>query len=134
MVRPVYAKRRALGMCGTCGAREARKDRATCVECAEGLIEAQKRRDITMRTKIFGHYGTSCVCCGEDTLLLLTLDHIDNNGSEHRKSISTTREYTGRTFYRWLLKNGFIDGLQTMCWNCNVGKQLNGGVCPHKER
>jgi hypothetical protein len=30
------------------------------------------------------------------------------------------------------VKQGFPDGFQTLCFNCNVGKYKNGGVCPHQ--
>lgn len=35
--------------------------------------------------------------------------------------------------YRWLMKNKYPSGFQVLCWNCNMGKQINGGVCPHHE-
>ncbi len=24
------------------------------------------------------------------------------------------------------------EGFQVLCWNCNLGKYYNGGVCPHR--
>jgi len=27
----------------------------------------------------------------------------------------------------------YPDGFQVACWNCNAGRDLNGGVCPHQE-
>lgn len=33
--------------------------------------------------------------------------------------------------YRWAILNGFPDELQLLCFNCNCGRQRNGGVCPH---
>ena len=29
---------------------------------------------------------------------------------------------------------GFPDGFQVLCMNCQVGRRDNGGVCPHKQR
>jgi hypothetical protein len=32
------------------------------------------------------------------------------------------------------VRNGFPPGYQVLCMNCNHGKRMNNGVCPHKER
>jgi predicted amidophosphoribosyltransferase len=55
------------------------------------------------------------------------LDHVNNDGAEHRKRISKT----GIAFYRWLVKCQFPKNppLQVLCYNCNASKQRNGGVC-----
>jgi hypothetical protein len=29
--------------------------------------------------------------------------------------------------------NGFPAGFQVLCFNCNQGRRLNHGVCPHVE-
>lgn len=37
--------------------------------------------------------------------------------------------------YRWLKKQGFPKGdFRVMCFNCNLGRQRNGGECPHGVR
>lgn len=72
-----------------------------------------------------------CVCCGETEIRFLTIDHINNNGANHRKERANR---LGHRFYRWLKDNGFPDGYQVMCFNCNCGKFVNGGICPHKEK
>ena len=33
--------------------------------------------------------------------------------------------------WEWTMKNNYPDYLQILCWNCNLGKSLNGGTCPH---
>jgi hypothetical protein len=55
------------------------------------------------------------------------IDHIYNNGSEHRKKINQT---SSMTTYRWLRNNNYPHRFQILCWNCNVTKQLYGS-CPH---
>jgi hypothetical protein len=85
-----------------------------------------------LKIKVFIHYGGNppkCACCGEENILFLTIDHINNNGSFHRKIV---KKKAGFTFYRWLIKNGFPEGYQVLCWNCNLGKYFNHGVCPHE--
>jgi hypothetical protein len=31
-----------------------------------------------------------------------------------------------------IIKTGFPDGYQVLCMNCNWGKRMNKGICPHK--
>ena len=89
------------------------------------------KRDYTQL--VFDHYGRSCACCGEAIPILLTIDHINNDGAEHRRQLSGSRTgKVGAWFYKWLVDNGLPPGYQTLCWNCNMGKHLNGGVCPHQ--
>ena len=69
----------------------------------------------------------ACTCCGETTPLFLALDHIDGGGHRHRM------ETGGGGFYVWLRKNNYPEGFRLLCHNCNLGRQLNGGTCPHME-
>jgi hypothetical protein len=52
---------------------------------------------------------------------------MENGGNKHRRQIGGCGY-----FYRWLRKNGFPPGFQVLCYNCNQGKALGGGVCPHQ--
>lgn len=72
-----------------------------------------------------------CACCGEKEVMFLTIDHIDNDGAKERKKL----KISGGNFYRWLVRNNFPnkDKYQVLCFNCNQGRQLNGGICPHKQ-
>jgi hypothetical protein len=87
-------------------------------------VRARQRKN---KAEIFAHYGTYCVCCGESNPGFLTIDHINGCGKETRKEHGL-----GTCFYQWLRKNGFPEGFQTQCYNCNIGRSHNGGVCPHK--
>ncbi len=75
------------------------------------------------------HYGGyRCRCCGETEPKFLTLDHVKNDGSAHRKII-------GRSgLLAWLKDHDYPEGFQVLCMNCNHGKALNGGVCPHQDQ
>jgi len=93
------------------------------------------RKSIYEKTKkmVLYYYGKGrlqCVCCGESNYPMLTLDHIQNNGNKERKIVRRT----GHNMYRYLIKMKFPEGYQTLCFNCNSGKQINGGICPHKEK
>ena len=76
-------------------------------------------------------YGGKCACCGESELDFLTIDHIYNDGNEHRKKFNIG---PGKETYRWLRRNDYPDGFQVLCFNCNLGKRINKGICPHKRR
>lgn len=86
---------------------------------------------INLKLEVLIHYGGSpprCACCGETTFEFLTIDHINNDGAKHRKLINRK----GFGFYLWLRKNGFPEGFQVLCMNCNWGRAHNKGICPHK--
>lgn len=57
------------------------------------------------------------------------IDHVNNDGYEHRKKIPA-----GMIFYKWLIDNDYPSSMQLLCANCNYGKRLNKGECPHKTR
>lgn len=97
----------------------------------------RRSRDQKYIDLVFDYYGRKCACCGETEFLFLTLDHIHNNGAEHRREIGTKnakRSGCGLPFYRWVVQNNYPDFLQTLCFNCNTGKHRNEGVCPHKKQ
>jgi len=74
----------------------------------------------------YSHGKLECNCCGERHIQFLALDHIGGGGNKHRKEVGY-----GDQFFRWLIRNGFPDGYQVLCHNCNLSIALYG-VCPHK--
>jgi hypothetical protein len=83
------------------------------------------------RREVIEAYGGRCACCGEANMGFLTLDHVNDDGAEHRRSIGAGR--SSLRVYRWAKANGYPDTLRVLCANCNCGRQWNGGVCPHKD-
>jgi len=69
-------------------------------------------------------YGNKCICCGEDNPDLLTIDHINGNGSQHRREVKSG----GHGFYRWIINHRFPDNLRLLCWNCNCGLIVNDTI------
>lgn len=67
-----------------------------------------------------------CVCCGENDINCLTIDHINNNGAEHRNKNHID------FIAQWLIKNNFPTGFQTLCINCNCVKEWVGG-CDYRK-
>ena len=97
------------------------------------------RRESGQRLKdsVFLAYGGYiCACCGETCRSMLTIDHIDEDGAEHRerlgkgKSYMTRRSGLGDYLYRDLRNRGFPPGFQVLCYNCNISKHRLG-ECEH---
>lgn len=76
---------------------------------------------------ILAYGGYRCAWCGIDEPLVLAIDHVENNGRDHRKEIGSVG---GHKFYKWLKDNGYPKGFQVLCMNCNHAKYRNGGVLP----
>jgi hypothetical protein len=84
-----------------------------------------KRR---LRDSFLEMYGTACVCCGETQKIFLTIDHKKSDGCTERQRLG------GKEPYRAL-----VDAIkvynpakyQVLCFNCNCGRDLNDGICPH---
>lgn len=105
--------------------------RKTCWGCRINKTENSKRnKKYSQRIKheVISHYGGKCCCCGESIEDFLSIDHIANNGNEFRKKTNLR----GIQFFLWVKRNSYPKDLQVLCFNCNWGKYVNGGVCPHE--
>lgn len=73
-------------------------------------------RRMELKIKALSHYGLDgkCVCvkCGYSDVRALSLDHIEGGGSQQRKGVHTD-------FYKWIIRNNYPEGFQTLCMNCN---------------
>lgn len=99
---------------------------------AKGVL-ATTQSNARLKNEVFVAYGgAKCACCGETEKLFLTIDHMLNNASELRRN--GVHKLGGAPFYRWLKKSGYPKEYQVLCMNCNFGKRLANGVCPHKVR
>jgi len=84
-----------------------------------------------IKDAVFAAYGGyRCACCGESEKSFLCVDHVNNDGYAHRKQIG---HRGGIGIYLWIVKNQFPPGFQILCYNCNQGKRINNGVCPHSK-
>lgn len=137
------------GLCNLCGKNPSNPNRRRCEACCikqrqwyknseyrdkNRVLDKQRRKE--RRKRIIDYYGGKCVCCGESESFFLSIDHINNDGANHRAHITKQR---GRgkgagstTMDKWIEKNSYPDILQLLCHNCNMGKHLNNGICPHK--
>ena len=117
--------------CGACGGKPL-ATKTLCQECRDkrNKKSVQKRKDDI--DCVLAHYGRMCACCGESEPVFLTIDHKDNDGSQHRKE-------TGRNTYMVLVREHRKTGIwpenfQILCYNCNISRWRNGGECAHKTR
>ena len=144
LIRDRYRKE---GVCTTCG-KIRKSNFLQCESCIQERRESyhkhgkrwyaempnkeeylQFQRDYKHQAKqeVLDAYGNKCACCGETNWFFLTIDHVNNDGAEHRKTVKP-----GTQFYIWLKKNNFPPEFRILCWNCNCGRRMNGGICPHQ--
>ncbi len=118
-LRERYAR---MGRC-ICGSTDPLVTKTLCQKCADRCVRRQRR----LRDEVFAAYGGyRCRCCGETTPEFLHIDHVHNDGAEHRRRIGS-----GSRIYEWLRKNQFPPGFQVLCANCNLAKG-HYGCCPHQ--
>ena len=97
------------------------------------ILKKKTEKNRLLKIEVLKYYAQDgipqCNCCGEKCINFLTIDHVNNDGCEHRKHTGT-----GSAFYEWLKRHGFPQDplLQILCYNCNYGKSHNNGICPHK--
>lgn len=129
------AKSKGLCRCGSPRALKSTK----CINCIDaakqyqsanlGKISSYNRKAyVKLKIEVINAYGGKCACCHETTFEFLTLDHINNDGADHRRKVGG---YT-RKVWSDLKKNGFPPIMQVLCANCHLAKTISG-ECPHKK-
>lgn len=139
----------AKGLCAQCGMRpiDPERSKVSCSICLDAAkLKWRERKDTpvyrkmrstyaryhrdTVRLEVFNAYGgPQCACCNENEIRFLEMDHVNNDGATHRRKI---KETGSAWIYYWLKRNGYPEGFQVLCANCNMGKHRCGGICPHK--
>ena len=74
---------------------------------------------------ILSHYSNGAIKCGHcgfEDIRALSIDHIDGGGAPHRKM-------TGNDIYGWLKRNGYPEGYQVLCMNCQLIKRQVNREC-----
>jgi len=98
-------------------------------EVHAGYRLREKIHRAAQRRQVLRAYGGVCACCGEVEEAFLTIDHVNNDGAQHRREIGRAG---GSSMTGWLIQNNFPEGFQVLCWNCNAAKQYQPGGCPHQ--
>jgi hypothetical protein len=125
-VRRLMDRRRAAGLCIWCRKppKQALPDKDYCEEHRIKHLASSRRVHAKRRKLVLDHYGRKCTCCGLALEAALQIDHIHGGGTKHLKEIGQSG------LYRWLIKNKFPEGFQTLCVLCNWLKR-NYGACVH---
>jgi hypothetical protein len=74
-----------------------------------------------VKLEVLSHYGSSppkCVKCGFSNVHALQIDHLNGGGTKHRKELGRM----GSPFYIWLKYQGYPEGYQVLCANCQFIK------------
>jgi hypothetical protein len=81
-----------------------------------------------VKEEVLLHYGNGkieCNYCGYDNIDALCLDHINNDGAEQRKKMKISGRGTqGSNTYEVLRRLNYPDGIQILCANCNLIKEI----------
>jgi len=121
------------GVCWACKVRPCAGTKVHCEACLEDTNRRSRENTHRLREAALAAYGGPvCACCGETKAVFLCLDHVNGGGNEHRRLLGKGRPRSGRPYYKWLRDRGYPPGFQVLCFNCNIGRHLNGGVCPYK--
>jgi hypothetical protein len=100
--RQRYVRCRKEHVCPLCG-EEAAPGRVHCAPCMRFRLDENRE----VKLAVLRAYGDACACCGERVSEFLTIDHVDRDGSGHRKRLFGSKDVAGQSFYRWLKRNDF---------------------------
>jgi hypothetical protein len=119
--RPIAEFRKGSNVCKSCKSAHHKKWRKD--------TDYDQRTRGVLRDAALSHYSNDdikCNCCGEDENKFMCIDHIHGGGNKHRKTERIVH------LYKWLRDNGYPEGFQVLCFNCNFAK-WRYGVCPHTD-
>ncbi len=96
-----------------------------CKLCVSILSKDYKNEEKRIVMNHYSNGNMKCGCCEEDDYNSLTIDHINDDGAEHKRNTGIT---SGSQMYNWLIKNNFPYGFQVLCMNCNCVKEWFGDI------
>lgn len=108
--------------------REYMRERRTDAEFSQRQRDNARRARVALKAEMIAAYGGCCSCCGESETTFLTLEHLNGDGREHRAAAGTT----DRMLLDLKRRGWPTDKYTVLCFNCNMGKSVNGGICPHQ--
>jgi len=129
VVKKLRNTRREAGLCVHCGSPDRIELYQYCEQCRDKNRKKDRKKYAKLKAQILQAYRGQCQHCGEDNPDFLQIDHVNDDGNTHRRSLSGKNQ--GCNIYTWLRKNGFPkEGFQLLCANCNTAKskkkQLTG--------
>ena len=113
-------------ICMLCLSKPRYNNHTMCLDC----LNYKTTYRLNIKLEAFKAYGGNKCACGDCPLSIvsdhkfLAIDHIYNNRDQQKRS-------RGYDLYLWLRKQQYPHGYRVLCHNCNSGRQLNNGFCPH---
>lgn len=109
-------------------------------------VTKKKKTELQLlKEKFIEMYGHRCACCGEANPAFLSLDHVNNNGTEHRCKHTKVHihDRLGNPHITWsenrpaLMREVVSEyrpgEYQILCYNCNFGRGHDKDrKCPHE--
>jgi hypothetical protein len=80
-----------------------------------------------LKSEVFSVYSCGepkCKSCNESELGVLTIDHVNGEGAEHRRELFGNNTGGGYKMYQWLKKKSYPEGFQVLCYNCQYRKRM----------
>lgn len=138
--RKLWQRRTENNLCVYCGEAPPQQNRKGCSSClsakskstcqfSKNNKEHMQQYRLLIKHEVIEKYGGNCSCCGEQQILFLTIDHKNNDGYRDRQIKSNS----SISWYMSLRREDLRDDLQVLCFNCNLGKSINKGICPHQQ-
>lgn len=103
---------------------QARKNPEKVAEKWRRYAPVRKAINFQIKLQVLAHYGPDGrLCCNWESCEvvdpdMLTIDHVNNDGAEDRRSRG------GKEIYRSLLARGYPEGYQTLCHNHQWKKEM----------
>jgi|ERR1700676_1740996 len=95
--------------------------RTHCDLCRKKIADRRRRR----KQVVIDTYGGKCKCCGISNFEFLSIDHINNDGAKDRQQGITSQKLITK-----IIRDGFPDLYQVLCYNCHLALSYFG-FCPH---
>ena len=126
---------RKIGKCNKCGEVKLLLSRRVhvCVDCERERrtkLEAYQRHKALVEYSFTGD-TPQCHCCGETIEQFLTFDHAQSKSRHLYDEPANKQQMSSIRLVRWLLKE-HRNGMLVACFNCNLGREKNNDICPHK--
>jgi hypothetical protein len=123
-------------LCSNCNMKKVKV--AARLKGETGTKEQRKyyRRASRLKADLLNHYMIDgkirCACpdCKVTDPDLLCIDHINNDGAEHRRQLGIAENAKGLKMYMWIKRNNYPPDFRILCHNCNQSLGSKG-YCPH---
>jgi hypothetical protein len=86
-------------------------------------MRVERKRQVNIKIEVLSHYGPagrlqcSWPDCEVTDIDMLSLDHIHNDGAEHRRNLFGKKQGSSGSLYCYVRSRGWPAGFQTLCMN-----------------